>query len=145
MILMMTRGELWAILRKNCGKILGQDQIFCNELMKCHTSFKIGGPADFFVKLKNIEQLKSVKEIALKNNIPFVIVGNGSNLLVRDKGIRGIVGKLDFEQLEINQETGKVIASADYPVSKLARECAQKGLSKMEFLAGIPRNFRWSN
>lgn len=132
-------------MKRNCGKILGQDQIFCNELMKNHTSFKIGGPADFFVKLKNIEQLKNVKELALKNNIPFVIIGNGSNLLVKDKGIRGIVGKLVFEQLKINQETGKITVSADYPVSKLARECAKKGLSKVEFLAGIPRNFRWSN
>ena len=75
--------------------------------MKNHTSFRIGGPADFFVKLKNIEQLKSVKELALQKNIPFMIIGNGSNLLVQDKGIRGIVGKLDFNQLEIDIETRK--------------------------------------
>jgi len=75
--------------------------------MKNHTSFKIGGPADFFVKLKNIEQLKNVKELAFQKNIPFMIIGNGSNLLVQDKGIRGIVGKLDFNQLDIHTETRK--------------------------------------
>ena len=106
--------------------------------MKMHTSFKIGGPADFFVKLKNIEQLKKVKIYASENSIPFTIIGNGSNLLVKDNGIRGIVAKLDFDLLEIDEDTGVVKASGDYPVSKLARKCAGKGLSKMEFLAGIP-------
>ena len=93
--------------------------------MKQHTSFKIGGPADFFVILKNLEQLKKVKSFAIKNNIPFFIIGNGSNLLIRDNGIRGIVAKLDFNKLEINEDTGKVVVSSDYPVSKLARKCAK--------------------
>ncbi len=113
--------------------------------MKKHTSFKIGGPADFFVMLKNIEQLKKVKKLALENNIPFYIIGNGSNLLVRDGGVKGIVAKLDFEKLEINEDNGKVIVSSDYPVSKLARKCAKFGLSKMEFLAGIPGTMGGAN
>lgn len=106
--------------------------------MKLHTSFKIGGPADFFVYLRNIEQLKKIKAFASENRIPFAIVGNGSNLLVQDKGIRGIVAKLDFDKLQIEEESRKVIVSADYPVSKLSRKCAKLGLSKAEFLAGIP-------
>lgn len=106
--------------------------------MKNHTSFKIGGPADFFVKFKNIDELKKVKSFAISNNIPFYIIGNGSNLLVRDKGIRGIVGKIEFDKIKIDEKTGKVIVSSDYPVSKLARKCAKLGLSKMEFLVGIP-------
>lgn len=110
----------------------------CDELMKMHTSFKIGGPADFFVKLKNIDQLKSVKKLAIENNIPFAIVGNGSNLLVKDNGIRGIVAKLDFDKIQIDAESGKVVASGDYSVSKLSRKCAKKGLANAEFLAGIP-------
>ena len=76
-------------------------------MMKKHTSFKIGGPADFFVKVKNIEQLKNVKKLALDNNIPFNIVGNGSNLLVKDNGIRGIVVKINFNKIQIDQETRK--------------------------------------
>ena len=78
-----------------------------DEMMKKHTSFKIGGPADFFVKVKNIEQLKNVKKLALDNNIPFNIVGNGSNLLVKDNGIRGIVVKINFNKIQIDQETRK--------------------------------------
>lgn len=93
--------------------------------MKQHTSFRIGGPADFFVILKDLEQLKKVKSFAIKNNIPFFIIGNGSNLLIRDNGIRGIVAKLDFNKLEINEDNGKVVVSSDYPVSKLARKCAK--------------------
>ena len=93
--------------------------------MKNHTSFKIGGPADFFVIVKNIEQLKNVKKIALENNIPFYIIGNGSNLLVKDNGIRGIVVKIDFDKIEIDEKSGKVVVSSDYPVTKLARKCAK--------------------
>ena len=106
--------------------------------MQKHTSFKIGGPADFFVMLKDVEELKNVKNLARKNEIPFFVIGNGTNLLVRDKGIRGIVAKLDFQKLEIDEKSGKVVVSGDYPVSKLARKCAKLGLSKMEFLIGIP-------
>ena len=75
--------------------------------MKNHTSFKIGGPADFFVILKNIEELKKVKKFSLENNIPFYIVGNGSNLLVKDNGIRGIVAKIDFNKIEFDKEERK--------------------------------------
>jgi UDP-N-acetylmuramate dehydrogenase len=106
--------------------------------MKTHTSFKIGGPADFFIILNTIEELKKVKDFVKKNNIPFLIVGNGSNLLVRDKGIRGIVAKLKFDKLNIDKENEKVIVSSDYAVSKLSRKCAKAELSGIEFLAGIP-------
>lgn len=92
--------------------------------MKLHTSFRIGGPADFFVNLKNVEQIKNVKRFASENNIPFTIVGNGTNLLVRDKGIRGIIAKLDFDELKVDEDSGIAIVSADYPVSKFARKCA---------------------
>ena len=75
--------------------------------MKMHTSFKIGGPADFLIKVKNINELKNIKKFASDNNLPFCIIGNGSNLLVSDKGIRGIVVKLDFNKIEIDNNTRK--------------------------------------
>jgi UDP-N-acetylmuramate dehydrogenase len=106
--------------------------------MKMHTSFRIGGPADFFITLTSIQELKKVLIFVRNNNIPFLIVGNGSNLLVRDKGIRGIVAKLNFNNLEIDKDKEIVKVSSDYPVSKLARKCAKAGLSGIEFLAGIP-------
>jgi UDP-N-acetylmuramate dehydrogenase len=104
--------------------------------MSSHTSFKIGGPADFFITLKTIDELKQVRKLTCTENIPFLVIGNGSNLLVRDKGIRGIVAKLDFDNLEILKN--KIKVSADYAVSKLARICAKQKLSGIEFLAGIP-------
>lgn len=126
------------LLKKNCGKIINVDRIFTDEPMKEHTSFKIGGPADYFIILKTIEELVQVQKFVKANDIPFLIVGNGSNLLVRDKGIRGIVAKIDFNKIEIDEKNEYVIVSSDYPVSKLARKCAKLGLSGIEFLAGIP-------
>lgn len=109
-----------------------------------HTSFKIGGPADFFIILKSVQELKDIQNFVKEYNIPFFIIGNGSNLLVRDKGIRGIVAKLDFNKLQILDD-GVVTVSSDYPVSKLARKCAKASLSGTEFLARNSRNYWWSN
>ena len=64
---------------------LSIEQIYLNEPMSKHTSFKIGGPADIFVKPKNVDELKFIIEIAKENNIPITIVGNGSNILVKDR------------------------------------------------------------
>ena len=66
-------------------EILSEDQIYLNETMSKHTSFKIGGPADIFVKPKNIDELKNIIEIAKQNNIDTTVIGNGSNLLVKDR------------------------------------------------------------
>ena len=60
-------------------------QIYLNEPMCKHTSFKIGGPADIFIKPKNIEELKYIIETANENNIPITVIGNGSNILVKDR------------------------------------------------------------
>ena len=64
---------------------LNKEQVYLNEPMSKHTSFKIGGPADIFVKPKSIEELKYIIDIAKKNNIKTTIIGNGSNLLVKDR------------------------------------------------------------
>lgn len=66
-------------------EILDKTQIYLNEPMSKHTTFRIGGPADIFVKPKNINELKSVLELANKENVPVTVVGNGSNLLVKDR------------------------------------------------------------
>lgn len=65
--------------------VLSEEQIYLNEPMSKHTSFKIGGPADIFVKPKNIGELKNVIMIAKENNIPYLVIGNGSDLLVKDR------------------------------------------------------------
>lgn len=66
-------------------KVLSENQIYLNEPMSKHTSFKIGGPADIFVKPKNIDELKFIINLTKENNVPLTVIGNGSNLLVRDR------------------------------------------------------------
>ena len=72
---------------------INKSQIKYNEPMKAHTSFKIGGPAEVYIVVKTIQELQKINDIAKKNNIPIYIIGNGSNILVTDKGIKGIVIK----------------------------------------------------
>lgn len=66
-------------------KVLSENQIYLNEPMSKHTSFKIGGTADIFAKPKNIDELKFIINLAKESNIPLTVIGNGSNLLVRDR------------------------------------------------------------
>ncbi len=129
----------------NYGKYISEDRIFVNEPMKKHTSFRIGGPADFFIILKSIKELIEVQNFAKESLIPFFIIGNGSNLLVLDKGIRGIVAKIEFNELDIDCENGKVIVSGDYSVSKLSRKCAKLSLSRNRVFSWNTRNNWWSN
>ncbi len=77
-------------------EIVNKDKVFEKEPMSKHTSFKIGGTADYFVKIESELELKQVLELVQKENLPFFILGNGTNLLVRDGGIRGVV--IQFEQ-----------------------------------------------
>lgn len=79
--------EIYEILTKE----IKDSTVYKNEPMSKHTSFKIGGNADIYVKAKTIEDIKVVLKIANENNIPTTIIGNGSNVLVKDNGIRGIV------------------------------------------------------
>ena len=79
---------------KELLNILDEENIKVDEPMKKHISFKVGGPADFLVKPKTEEELRNVVEFAKKENVPFIVIGNGSNLLVKDGGIRGIVIEL---------------------------------------------------
>ena len=114
------------------------DRIKTNEPMKDHTSFKVGGPADYMVTPENAEELKKVIAFCRKKNLDFYILGLGSNILVRDKGIRGVVIKLGngFKKLTIDGE--QITAEAGINLSNLAKEAAYYGLSGLEFAEGIP-------
>ena len=108
--------------------------------MKKHTTFKIGGPADYFVKVKSLRILKKLLQFCNENNIPLQVIGNGSNILVLDKGIRGIVAKLDFKKIDIKKKDNFALVnvSADVRGSYLSRKVAKDGLHGIEFLSGIP-------
>ena len=120
-------------------EFLSKEQIYLNEPMSKHTSFKIGGPADIFVKPKNIDELKNIIKIAKENNIQTTVIGNGSNLLVKDGGIRGIVIKPEFKEIEF-LEDNKVRVGSGVLLSKIANEAYNTGLSGLEFASGIPGN-----
>ena len=116
------------------------EQIYMNEPMSKHTTFKVGGNADIFIKVKNIEQLKYVIKIAKKNDIHIYIIGNGSNILVKDNGIRGIVVKIEFEYIKIvkNNKEALVTVGAGVKLMQLAQELLKNSITGFEFASGIP-------
>lgn len=111
-----------------------------NEPMKKHTTFKIGGPADIFVKVNDTEELKFVLNLAKNENLPINIIGNGSNVLIKDKGIRGIVLKLNFNKI-IKEDEDTLNIGAGVLLSKLARFAMEEELTGIEFASGIPGSF----
>lgn len=127
------------IYKELCKKV-GKEKVYANEPMKDHTSFKIGGPADFFVKVDSLENLIEVLNLAKEENIPFFLIGNGSNLLVKDKGIRGMVIQLDRKNYLIQQEDKKYIVTAEagLKLAVLAQKLLQKEITGFEFASGIP-------
>ena len=122
------------------AKEIPASQIYVDEPMKKHTSFKIGGKADIFVKVKNIKQLEYAINLAKKENIKMVIIGNGSNILVKDKGIRGIVIKIDLNQYEIEKKENEYIVSvgAGNKLGELSQKLLKEGITGFEFASGIP-------
>lgn len=119
---------------------LNKENLYYDEPMAKHTSFKIGGPADVFIKVDNIEELKEILDLSKKNQIPLTIIGNGSNLLVTDKGIRGITAKLNLKDIEIKNENNKQIikVEAGVPVGLLAQKLLKEEITGFEELSGIP-------
>lgn len=116
---------------------IAQSQVYINEPMKNHTTFKVGGPADIFVKINNINELKFTLEVAKQESVPVTIIGNGSNVLVTDKGIRGICIKLNLNNIIKENET-QITAEAGVILPKLANFAYQEELTGLEFASGIP-------
>lgn len=112
--------------------------IIYNELMKNHTTFKIGGPCDEFCEVSGIEEITKLIEYAKAKKIPYTIIGNGSNLLVSDKGIRGLVIKIAKGFDNVRVEGTKITAEAGILLSRLANTALKNNLSGLEFASGIP-------
>ena len=117
-------------------KGIAPENIFVNEVMSKHTSFKVGGIADFFVIVHNHQELIYVLKVAKNLRIKTYIIGNGTNIIVKDKGFRGIIIKLDFKHLKIEKD--KIVAGAGVPVALLSEFTYRKSISGFEFLSGIP-------
>lgn len=118
-----------------------------NENMAKHTSFKVGGKADIFIKIKKIEELENILKYAEENEIPLTIIGNGSNILVKDNGIRGITLQLDFKEIEIKENQNEIIISVGSGVKlgMLAIMLQKKSIAGFEFASRNSRNYRRSN
>ncbi|WP_017753633.1 UDP-N-acetylmuramate dehydrogenase [Calidifontibacillus oryziterrae] len=125
--------DLMVKLREaNIGKVL------MNEPLKGHTTMKIGGPADLFIEPNSVESVKQVLELVNEAGVPWRAIGRGSNLLVLDGGIRGVIIKLGegLDDLEING--CEVRVGSGFSLISLATIISKKGLSGLEFAGGIP-------
>ena len=110
-----------------------------DEPMRKHTNFKIGGNADVFVIAKNIEEIKCVIKFSKENNILLTILGNGSNVLVSDKGIRGIVLQVGTKEIKIEKQKNALVeVEAGVMLGALAQVLLKQSISGFEFAAGIP-------
>lgn len=126
---------------------VNENNIFLNEPMSLHTSFRTGGKADVFIKIENENELEYILKYAKENQIPITVIGNGTNLLVRDKGIRGIVLKLQMQEANIveNEDTITITTYAGMPLSKLSRIAKEHLAQGLEFAVRNTRNRRRSN
>lgn len=120
-------------------KGLVKGRVLFDEPMSRHTSFRIGGPTDYWVEAEDLEDLKRILKFASDNRLPKKVLGRGTNILVSDEGFRGIIINLRgdyFQKLEFRQE--KVIVGAGTLLSRLVSEVAQRSLRGLEFAVGIP-------
>lgn len=122
-------------------KKIPKENFLYNEPMSKHTSIKIGGPAEVFIKATTLEEVKLVVEYTNKNSIPLYVIGNGSNILVKDEGIKGIVLKPQLTQIAIeksNENYAIVTVGSGTVLGALAQKLMQEGITGFEELSGIP-------
>ncbi len=129
----MDKQELVKILE---NKLTGSCQV--DAPLSQHTSFRIGGPADVLIQPANKEDVLKVIRFAQEEKLPLTILGNGSNLLVRDKGIRGLVLKLGNNLKALTRRDNVVSVESGFLLGALARQVGAWGLSGLEFASGIP-------
>ncbi len=111
-----------------------------NEPMHKHTTFKIGGPAELFVEVENIEQLKYILKKIKNKNIKLTVIGNGSNILVSDKGIKGLVIKINIKEIkfiELEKNVTVTIGSGN-KMGEIAQKLLKENIAGFEELSGIP-------
>lgn len=118
--------------------IIDETKVKLDESMANHTTFRIGGNADIFVTPTNIEEIKEIIALCQEHEMPFYIVGNGSNLLVGDKGYRGLIIQIYSEMNQIIVEDDYIKAEAGALLSKIASKALANSLTGFEFASGIP-------
>lgn len=126
---------------------IAKEKVQYQEPMKKHTTFKIGGPAEYFIQVEKQEELRKILEMANKNNIPITVIGNGSNLLVLDQGIKGITLKIKIEKIEIQEKEKEIqiTVGAGEKLGKLARNLFKRSYHRNGRIIWHTRNNRWSS
>ena len=120
------------------NNVIAKDSILIDEPMSRHTTFRVGGPADFFVTPKAKEEVRDVIRVCKELGIPYYIIGNGSNLLVSDAGYRGVIIQIYKEMNEVTVEDNLVKAQAGALLSGIAAKALAAELTGFEFASGIP-------
>ncbi len=119
-------------------EIIDKKRVYQDEMMKAHTTFRVGGPADYFVCPNCNAEVQEVIALCQAENIPYYILGNGSNLLVGDKGYRGVVIQIYKEMNDVQVQGEHIYAEAGALLSRIGSVALEAELTGFEFAAGIP-------
>ena len=119
-------------------EIAGTEQVLIQEPMKNHTTFRIGGPAACFVRPQDAGQVERILHICRENEVPWFILGNGSNLLVSDRGFDGVIIQIYRNMSRIQVSGHHMTVQAGALLSAVAKQALREGLSGLEFASGIP-------
>ena len=125
-------------IRNKFIQALGAERVIFDEPMSKHTTFRIGGPVDVFAMPETYEQIGEILKLCKAEGLPFFVLGNGSNLLVSDKGYRGVIIQMDRNMQEIRLEGNTIRACAGALLSSIAVAARNASLTGFEFAGGIP-------
>ncbi|MDL2301380.1 UDP-N-acetylmuramate dehydrogenase [Lachnospiraceae bacterium OttesenSCG-928-D06] len=125
-------------IMQSITKFVPRENLYIKEPMDKHTTFRVGGPADCLIELEDSEQVQNLLRYLNQLDIPFFVLGKGSNLLVSDGGYEGIVLHIGPKMNKIRVVGNKIVAKAGALMSKVARTAYENGLTGLEFAAGIP-------
>ncbi len=120
------------------AKELAEVDVYIDEPLSKHTSLGVGGPADVFAVPRTMDALCRVVKYVHEHQIPYFILGEGTNVVVRDGGIRGMVIQLGDNLAEVRRAGYNVIAQAGARIAMVCRKCCEWGLTGLEFSSGIP-------
>lgn len=132
------------LMLRRLQEILGTDRVFPEEPMAKHITFRVGGPAEWFVLADSVEHLQQIIALCKEQEEPYYIIGNGSDLLVSDAGVRGVIIRLagEFEEITsketVNEGICNICAGAGVMLASLSLRAGKKGFTGLEFANGIP-------
>ena len=131
----MTKAEttFWQLLKRRFG-----DSCWLNEPLWRHTAYRVGGPADAFIKPATLQDLQEVIHWCYREGVPFQVLGKGANVLVHDRGYRGVILSLETCCGDIRRKGRVLTVGAGVPVQKLVAYCEERGLAGLQFMSGIP-------